>query len=85
MKFDSILSTITVAAIAGLVILNFQGSVAILKGASDAVNSYVSAVQGRGGNVGASSAAGALGDAGLTTGTPQSTFAGGFGSLGRFG
>lgn len=44
---NGILSTITVAAIIGLIVLNYQGSAAVFNSlGSNAVN-YVTAVQGR--------------------------------------
>ena len=47
MNFNAILSTITVGAIIGLIVLNYQGSAAVFNSlGANAVN-YVTAVQGR--------------------------------------
>jgi hypothetical protein len=46
MRFDSILSTITTAALVGLIITHWEGSVALIKGVGDVVIQYIRAVQG---------------------------------------
>ncbi len=54
MNLDRWFTIATYAGIVGLIILNASNSVSVLKGASQAINSYVGTVQGRGtvGNVG---------------------------------
>jgi hypothetical protein len=47
MNFDRILSILTFAGVAGLVILNANGASEIIKALSGAANSYVATVQGR--------------------------------------
>lgn len=47
MNFDRVLSIITMAALAGLVILNASQAETIIKSLSAASTSYISTVQGR--------------------------------------
>ena len=47
MNFDKTLSIITVAGIIGLLILNYQGTVAVAETVSKGTVDYVKAVQGR--------------------------------------
>jgi hypothetical protein len=48
MNFDRTLSTITTAALVGLVVLNWQGSTKVIQSIAGAVVDYVSSIQGRG-------------------------------------
>lgn len=48
MQFDKILSTVTAAALVGLVVLNWQGSTKLVQSIAGATVDYVSAIQGRG-------------------------------------
>lgn len=47
MNFDKTLSIITVAAIVGLLILNYQGTVQVAQAVSSGTVDYIKAVQGR--------------------------------------